>query len=322
VVVELRELNKSRKDGKLFITFELPKGLSVNYVDLRVEEDNFDGYVTLEGSPDQHEWFEITKHQRILSVKNGQVEFSSTSLRFPESNYRFLRASIESDKPLTVTSASFLKTTTKAGTFQTIDQHWKVSQNKAGKQTLIDITFKDSQPVNKLQFDIPHQVDYYRSFSIAIVEDSTQTPKGWTYYYNPLYSGYLTSLSNNAIEISTTRAKKLRVIIHNADNPPLTINQVTASGPQVDMIMKLAAGDNYFLLYGNKNIAPPSYDLVHFQDQIPDSVTSITPEAEEYIGTPEEHVSPLLENKLWLWAAMGLVIGVLGFFTLKMMKSR
>jgi hypothetical protein len=322
VTIQLRELNKSSKDGKLYITFEVPKTLSVNYVDFSIEEENFDGSVTLEGSNDQREWFEIVQRQRILSITNDHVNFSSTALTFPESNYRFLRANIQSTKPVTVTSASFKKTTTKPGTFRTIDQQWNVSQNKAVKQTLIDIAFRDYQLVNKLIIDIPKTVDYYRAFTIEVLQDSAQTPKGWTYYYTPLYSGYLTSLSTNTIEFSTTLAKKIRVTINNADNPPLTINQLTAHGPQVEMIMKLTADENYFLLYGDENIAPPSYDLVHFQDQIPDSATNIAPGAEEFIGTPEEHVSPLLENKLWLWGAMLLVMGVLGFFTLKMMKSR
>jgi hypothetical protein len=321
-VIQLRELNKSRKDGKLYITFEVPKTLSVNYVDFTIEEENFDGYVTLEGSNDQQEWFEIVQRQRILSITNDQVNFSSTSLTFPESNYRFLRANIQSTKPVTVTSASFKKTTTKPGTFRTIDQRWSVSQNKVSKQTLIDIAFRDYQPVSKLTIDIPKTVDYYRAFSIEVLQDSAQTPKGWTYYYTPLYSGYLTSLSNNTIEFSTTLAKKIKVTISNADNPSLTINQLTASGPQIEMIMKLTAGENYFLLYGDESLAPPSYDLVHFQDQIPDSATNITPGAEEFIGTPEEHVSPLMESKLWLWGAMTVVMGVLGFFTLKMMKNR
>jgi hypothetical protein len=31
-------------------------------------------------------------------------------------------------------------------------------------------------------------------------------------------------------------------------------------------------------------------------------------------------VKPLFENKLWLWTIMILIIGILGWFSLKMMK--
>lgn len=320
--VQLRELNKSRKDGKLFVTFELPKGLSVNYVDLDIEEKNFDAYVTLEGSTDQREWFEIAKRQRILSIQNNQVDFNSTILTFPETNYRFLRAQVENAKPLTLLSASFQRTTLKPGTFVTIDQQWNTKQNKSTRQTLIDITFNQYQTVNKLAFDIPNEVDYYRAYTVEVLRDSAQTPKGWTYYYNTLYNGYLTSIDNNTIGFPLTLAKKLRVTINNADNPPLTIRRITASSPQVQLIMRLNAGENYFFLYGSKDIEAPSYDLVHFKDHIPDSVTVITPQTEEYIGQPETHQPPLFENKLWLWATMALIIAILGFFTLKMMKNR
>lgn len=321
-VVQLREINKSRKDDKLYVTFELPKGYSVNYINLDIEEKNFDAYVTLEGSTDQHEWFEIIKQQRILSIQNDPVDFSSTILTFPETSYRFLRAQVENAKPLTLLSASFRRTTLKPGTFVNIDLQWNATQNKSTRQTVIDITFNQYQPVNKLTFDIPNEVDYYRAFTVEVLRDSAQTPKGWTYYYNTLYNGYLTSIDNNAIAFPATLAKKLRVTINNADNPPLTIRRITASSPQVQLIMRLNAGDNYFFLYGGKYIEAPSYDLMHFKDHIPDSATVITPQTEEYIGQPETHQSPLFENKLWLWAAMALVIAILGFFTLKMMKNR
>jgi hypothetical protein len=66
--VNLIAVNQSKKDKIQYFTFALPKGFEVNYLNLEFVETNFDGFVKLEGSDNQLEWFEIEKHQRIISI--------------------------------------------------------------------------------------------------------------------------------------------------------------------------------------------------------------------------------------------------------------
>lgn len=320
--VTLKELNKSKKDGKLFVTFELSKGQSVNYLNLSFEENNYNGFVTLEGSIDQQEWFEIIKDYRILSIHDQQVDFKATTLSFPQTNYRYIRAQIQTDLPTTFVSASFEKRSVVAGSFQTINHKINTNETKADKQTQFAITLDQYQPVNKIDFSFSHQQDYYRSFTIEALQDSAKTPKGWNYYYETLHSGYLTSLRENEFEFATTSTRQLRVTVYNADNLPITLSKLTVSGPRVEIILPLKPADNYFLFYGNKNVNSPSYDLVHFKDQIPTTFNPLGLLGEEVIGQKPETNSPLLENKMWLWLAMGLAVAVMGYFTLKMMKAK
>jgi hypothetical protein len=320
--IRLKELNKSTKNNNLFVTFEVPKGLSVNYTNLQVEEDNFDAYVTLEGSHEQRDWYMIAEKQRILAIHREPVEFRSTGIRFPQSNYRYLRMKIESRTPLDVTGAAFQKNTIKTGTADRIDQQWTVAQDKPAKQTRIDITFRQVQPVDKIDVTITNETDYYRPYTLEVLRDSAETPKGWIYYYTPVADGYLTSLQPNKIRFNTIKAGKMRLIIHNADNAPLKINDLSVWGPSVELLAKLKAGHDYHLFYGNKHLAPPDYDLAHFADQIPDSTATIGLDEEGYLGTPTVTTKPFLENKAWLWAAMAAVIAILGFFTLRMMRGK
>jgi len=321
-VITLQELNKSKKDGKLFVTFELPKGQSVNYLNLTFEEDNFNGLVTLEGSADQHEWFEIMKDSRILSIRNQQVDFNATTISFPSTNYRFLRASIQTDKPTTFISASFENRLTKEGTFQSVNHQQTVTEHKHEKKTEYTLTLDNYQPVSRIAFNISHAQDYYRSFSIETLTDIVKTDKGLSYYYEPLYSGYLTSLRKNEFEFPTTLTQKLRITIYHADNTPITVSNTALSGPAVNIILPLKPGDTYALFYGNNKLYAPSYDIVHFKDQIPSSFTSLKVLDEETIGEVEKAKSPLIENKVWLWLAMGLAIGLMGYFTLRMMRAK
>jgi hypothetical protein len=320
--IELPVLNKSKKDGKLFLTFQLKRNEGVNYLDLNFEERNFDGYVKLEGSQDQVEWFEIVNNQRILSIQNEMVDFMTTTLNFPLTNYKFLRASIKANKPLTFLSSSFKAQEIKAGTFNEIPVAVKMTQDKKAKQSVGDLRLNEFTLISKIKIDVNQSGDYYRAFALETLRDSSKAPnQNWIYYYEPVVSGYLTSIRPNEFTFSEVATSKLKLTIFNADNAPLTIEKVSASGPTVELISKLKPGEN-FLFYGNGSISSPSYDIVHFENQIPETMNSIAVEQEEKLSKEKEKVSALLENQWWLWGAMVVVIGLLGFATVRMMSKK
>jgi hypothetical protein len=66
----------------------------------------------------------------------------------------------------------------------------------------------------------------------------------------------------------------------------------------------------------------PSYDLVNFANKIPSNAASLNMGDEEKLTAEEPAVSPLIKNKIWLWVLMGVVIGVLAFFTVRMMNEK
>ncbi len=81
--VELKTFNTSKKDGNLFVSFEVPGGQTVNHAEFLFEEDNFDATVKLEGSDDRATWFEIVTGQRIVSIKTDNVDFRFFNHYFP-----------------------------------------------------------------------------------------------------------------------------------------------------------------------------------------------------------------------------------------------
>jgi hypothetical protein len=319
-VVQVPVLNKSKKDGALFMTFKFQKGQHVNYLDLNFEENNFFAFVTLEGSNDQREWFSITDKQRILSIDNAAARYKVSSVNFPQSDYTYLRASIKSDLPLKFISASFRDQKISRGNYSTIPASLKIHEDKNLKQTVVDLKLRDYVPVSKVLININPVNDYYRQFKIEYVSDSVQTPKGWIRNYQSFYEGYLTSFNPNTFDFTYDLAKQIRITINNLDNPPLAINSVEITGPVIDVITKASAGEIY-LCYGNSKVTHPSYDLDYFQEKIPPTLSVTTLGDERSLLKPLEKTSAIFENKLWLWGIMGLIIGTLGFFTLRMMKK-
>jgi hypothetical protein len=314
-------LNRSRKEGALFLTFELEKDQKVNSIDLNFQQDNFFAFAKLEGSNNQSDWFEIIDGQRLLSIKNENSNFKVQSVNFPVSQYRFLRATINSDTKLTFLNATLRNTQVTKGNYSIAPLTFTTREEKKLKQTIIDVKLANYVPVSHFQIDVAANTDYHRSFQLDYVADSTNTPKGWIKNYQQFYNGYLTSYTPNHFDVTYDLTKELRITINNLDNAPLSIRGVVVSGPEVRVVANFASKDSY-LYYGKPDASKPSYDITYFQEKIPPTLATASLRPEENIKEPVEKKSPLFENQLWLWVAMIVVIGVLGFFTLRMMKAK
>jgi hypothetical protein len=318
-IIKLPVLNQSKKND-VFFSFDT-KGNTVNYLDLSFTQQNFNAYIKIEGSNDQLDWYELTNNQRVLSINTESIQYATTQVHFPVSTYQYLRISVKSDVPLTLLNASFKHQNSKPGVINTFTPSWSEKQDNKYKQTVIDIKLDDITPISKIEIDASNDLDYYRSFTLEYASDSTKTPKGWTVFYTQLFQGYLTSVNKNIFDFNFQTAKKLRLTINNRDNSPLTIKKITVFGPEVVLLAKLKPKDTY-LFYGNKSLESPSYDLIRFKENIPDSLTTVTLEDEDIIQTQIESVDPIFANKHWLWVIIVLTIGIMGFFTLRMMKHR
>ncbi len=313
--------NQAKKEGSQFFTFELPKDSQVNFIDLMFNETNFDGFATLEGSSDQKEWFEIEKKQRIISIANQNVNFISSAIHFSLQRFRYLRVMIAVNKPLTLKEATVKKEIIKSGVLTEAELNWLKESDKKSKQTIININLKSYQPIVQLFVETNEQVDYYRSFRLEKLSDSTNTPKGWQYFYETIVQGYLTSLDTNRFVFNYSLAKKLRLVIDDGDNASLNIKSILLFNPKVELMARMSKGDHY-LYYGNKLTSQPNYDLVNYANKLPSTASVLNLGEEERLIPEEEAVSPLIKNKIWLWVLMGLVIGVLAFFTVRMMKEK
>jgi hypothetical protein len=64
------------------------------------------------------------------------------------------------------------------------------------------------------------------------------------------------------------------------------------------------------------------YDINRFADKVPVELTTLNLGDEQLIKKREIPLTePLFKNKTWLWLIMGLIIIVLGWFSIRMMKN-
>ena len=319
--IHLPLFNQSTKDGVSYLTFELKRAQKVNHIDLLFEELNYFGYVTIQGSNDQREWFEVVKDHRIVSVKNGGTDYVLSAVDFPLTDYRYLRAAVTADVPLTLKNASFQLNKTRKGVYHDIPLNWEMRTDKKTRMSFVDITFSGYVPVSSISVKTDTAADYYRSMEVQYLRDSTKTEKGWIKYYHTLYEGHLTSFTPNEFNFGWKTAAEIRLVIRDNDNSPLSISSISAAGPEVQLVSYLKPGVN-FLLYGAEKVRSPSYDLAYFENKIPTDLLSGKVGPAEILVAEGPAASPLFENKLWLWGLIAVMIAGLGFFTIKMMKAR
>ena len=75
------------------------------------------------------------------------------------------------------------------------------------------------------------------------------------------------------------------------------------------------------MLFGNKSIRSPQYDLMNFQENIPTEVNQAKIGEIIYLKEPKTE-STFLNNKLWLWAILILIIAILAYSSLGMLKKK
>ncbi len=320
--VDFKLLNKASNAKGYYFTYEIPTIEAINKIQLHLKNENIDAKALLEGSQNQNEWFTILEDYKILTIKNNQTDYSFTELNFPNSKYKYYRLLLISDIKPDLDSASISLEENLEAEYQEykVKGFRTVNENK---KTYIEIYLKQRVPLSHLKINVLSQFDYYRPISIKYVTDSIETEKGWKYYYRNLSSGILTSVENNEFEFLSTLVKKLRVEIQNYDNQPLKIGKIEAKGYMHVLVARFTEPADYSLVYGNKNAPKPIYDIAFTKNNTPENLSPLVLGKEEMIPKTEKPQNkPLFENKWWLWGIMGLLILVLGGFTLTMLQKK
>ena len=321
--VVFKTLNTSYNDNGYYFTFEIPTSEPVNRIKLDFSQKNFDWRIKLEGSQNQKDWYTITDNYRVLSIKNNRTDFQFTELTFPSSKYRYFRVLIKSKEKPYLSVASITQNEIKEGTFRNYKiKNFDIKENRKSKQTEIDVELKMPVPISHLKIVVSDTFDYYRPITIKYLSDSVKTEKGWLYNYRTLTSGTLNSIEKSGFNFKSTTIQKLKIVIHNGANQPLEIDEIQVKGYLHELVARFTEKATYFLTYGNQSVSKPNYDINHFANKIPNSLTKLEL-GEELILDKEETIvaEPLFKNKAWLWAVMSFIILLLGWFSLKMIRK-
>jgi Protein of unknown function (DUF3999) len=317
-------INQSKNEKGYYFTFEIPTKNPVNEIKLDFNQQNFDWKVMLQGSQNQQEWFTILEDYRILSIKNEHANYQFTKINFPDSKYRYVKLLIISATKPELLSAKISLNENMNATYRKYDiRSVIIKEEKPANQTIIHVDLKLHVPVCNLKLYVNNKIDYYRPITIEYLSDSTKTPKGWKYNYSILTSGTLNSIEKNEFMFNSTLLQKLKITIFNQDNEPLKIDSLQVKGYVHELIVRFNKPATYYLIYGNKQLSKPNYDIDRFTENIPVALTEVNLGNEQLIKKEDAKITePLFKNTLWLWVVMGVIIIILGWFSVKMISQK
>jgi Protein of unknown function (DUF3999) len=316
--VALEPFNVSRQGKALYFTVKLNRNEPVNHAMLEFEQQNYDSEVIVEGSTNQQEWFKLHS-SRIISIASP-VNYSYNHINFPASTYAYLRFTVQNGAALTLSKVSFYQSEIRKGIFTEVPA--SLASKTINKQSEFYLTFLQPVLLSRLSVEPVANKQFYRSVAIDWLYDSIKSEKGVHYQYQSLYSGVISSFQQDTLQFTPQVVQQVRVTLYNQDNPPVQVNKIIAWTPQVELLSNIQPG-TYALKYGNETVYTPNYDLEHFSKDIPDSLPQLELSSElkpQQTEVPE--VEAWFKNKIWMWAILGVIVAILGFFTVRMLREK
>jgi hypothetical protein len=308
-----------------FVTLKMNEKKIINKITLDVLENNFDKILKIEGSNDNKEWFLIKDHLRITGFVNAENDFRSTSINFPSSEFTYFRVAFDDDASnrVTITKAYAFENRILKGNYNNLPvKDKKQSDNKKEKTSEFIIELADNYFIDHIVLKSKTGNDFYRNINIFSSAGTFHTPKGDEEAWQMVSSGIITSNEENVFSLNDIQSKKLKLEVINYDNEPISLEEISVFSEKITLTSRLPLTQVY-LFYGKENTEAPVYDLVHFKNKIPLTISFVALGNEEIrtIASMNNPTEPMIKNKLWLWLMMGVIILLIGYFALNMLKK-
>jgi hypothetical protein len=356
-LVALKELpdNRIEAEFELTATNAVADGFSIT-TPLR----DFQHTVRVEGRRDGAEWTALVADAPLFDYTR-YMDLRQLEVKLPASACRRFRLTIsnitgEQALPLTrlmtqtggtgsnleqrtvdlkrqtfrVDRVSFWRNETVDGATEEVRSSWPLTDFKVehdAKERTTTVTIQAGRlPLNQLTLEFAEN-NFSRSVSVELPAVRNGVAD-WTGYGSArLLNVELPGYSKRDLDINfgELRTEKIRLVLHDGDNPPLTVKAITGSGPTWRALFLAEPGRTYRLLYGAGALEAPRYDL--------DSVLAYARRGlkpvEWQLGAPVENkaAKPAGTPLAWLnssWtfgAALVLMLLVLGALLLRVGKT-
>ena len=319
VPVTIRDLGYVRDRYNTFTAaLALEEGAVHNKVNIETASVNFQRTAVVETSNDERTWAQVAEGAvHDFRLTDTEATSRNTSVGYPDSTARYLRVRVLDDGngPLTITGAHVSATQAEPRR----EVSWPaaitdISRGEGQQTTLVELDLSASGiPTDRIAVSVD-DVNFNRDVTLEASGDGetwrTVEPGAGIFAYDtPRFTGE--SLSFTYPE-STERY--LRIVIHDADSPPLTVTGVQVWGAQRRVLFFARPGEAYKAYYGNSDALRPTYDidrLLTFLDTDGLSVAGLGPQTDNPVYV--EQRPPVSERFPWLLPAAlvlaGLVVG-------------
>jgi hypothetical protein len=300
-----------------------PEQTAINNISLLLKNAEAQKTANLTGSDDGKQWFAVRENFTFYPANNASSVSEVRAIEFPLTNYKYYQLTISdsTSAPLNILKAGYYDKSVTLGLFSAIPGSVSISTNTQQKRTNITLRFKKEQIIDKLELSMKGTTFFQRS-GVVTVERVRKIKNREERYMDHLESFITRSGQTSVVTFTGLKSNNLTLSIENGDNPALSINEIKAYQLNRYLIAWLTKAESYKIGFKGKDVVAPSYDLEYFRDSIPSNaqvlkITDLQPTEEKMASD-----SPtLFTSKTIIWVAIGAVIILLGFMSLKMVKE-
>jgi len=292
------------------------QGIRHNEIEIQTPSTDFGRTATVETSNDGATWAKVAE-ETIYDFAEKERRFTTrdTRVNYPDTTARYVRVKIadEGGGPIEIAGATvFFSKETLAR-----EVHWpasilNINRDTKRRATLVELDLGTTGiPSYRMAVDVP-EVNFYREVTVEMSTDREEwsiiLSRSHIYNYNtPKFVG-----SNSVITYPKTNSRYLRLVIHDEDSPPLSVQSVDALSLWRRLVFSAEPQYSYQLYYGNMEARRPSYDIERF---FPYLITEELPVAKlgDQTTNPDfvEKKPPVSERFPWLFPVVIAIAAVI-----------
>jgi hypothetical protein len=329
-------LNLGARGGQTVFDASLPDG---HYSDLQlgVTGQNFIATVTVAGSQAETGSAETRIGSYTIFDLTSQKLGRSTVLHLPESDFRYLHFRIAGPLlPASINGISVERLPASPPRYGTVAESSSIARK--GRTSIVEFTVPAHLPVDRVLFAPGAEPALFsRDVSIAVTplsaapeSDAAQPPRKIWFYGNLLrvhsvQDGHRIDEERLAIDapwVEFSGPTKWTVTIENGDDAPLRLESVRLQMLERSLCFEAEANGSYSLFYGDPALESPRYDYATlFAPQAGAAQITAGAEAPNPAYQPRPDDRPFTEkHPALLWAALAVVIALLGVIALRSAK--
>lgn len=309
--------------GKTQFVLDMTGVAEYDHVELSLKATNFVCKATVEGQDDLHGTHWAVLGHTIFYDLSGDHLGADSTLRLPLTTYKYLRITLDGPvKPTQIESATAAERQEQKAIWRNLGV--AASQQIEGKDSVFLFQELENVPIERLAFRIdPSQVNFRRQVEI---QNEKKQPLGFG-ELNRIHlvrQGQKVDSERSEVDFQRLSSSKetLRVVIHNGDDPPLKIVDVSMEQYERRIYFTSSAPTTR-LYYGDDGLAAPVYDYAKlFQKDPKAGPATLGPETANaaYSGRPDAR--PWSErHPAVLWVAIVGAVLLLGVMALRSMRS-
>ncbi|MFK8054532.1 MAG: DUF3999 family protein [Saprospiraceae bacterium] len=322
----LKQLNAGKTAAGYRFTYESSSVEPIQSLYLELGNTDFEGLVKLEGADKLGDWQTVLKGYRIIDLSSNGGPYRFTTLKFRSSVYRYYRitiAGVEDVKLEQVEQGG--QTVLKIDTLNFLGQLRAVDkESEIPKTSMHEYRLSDEVLIDHLTLSFADTLRYVRQVEIQVLQDSFKRGEEMKFSYKTIARSSVSSLDpGQPIGFEPVVAHQLRVLIRNQDNQPLTLLGMEAGVKEPRVNVRFSGAEKYFLAYGCESLRRPNYDISQELSAMKErpSTLAFAPLNSFVVQDPIDSVEGMFSNSLWLYGALAIVAGLLGWMAIGMMKK-